>query len=667
MFSKILIANRGEIVVRIAATCRKMGIATVAAYSEADRNALHVRACDEAYPIGAAPAPESYLRADRIIEAALKSGAQAIHPGYGFLSENADFARAVESAGLVWIGPPPAAIELLGSKIESKKLAERVGVPVVPGYMGEDQSPQRLGDEAVRIGFPVLIKASAGGGGKGMRVVRSAADMPESVAAAQREAQAAFGDSAVLLEKYLEEPRHIEVQILGDHFGSVVHLGERECSIQRRHQKVVEESPSPVITPELREQLTASAVALARAAGYTNAGTVEFIFKEGQFYFLEVNTRLQVEHPVTETALGLDLVEAQIRVANGEPLPFKQEDIQFKAHAFEARLYAEDPAHDFLPSTGQLTRFVIPGGCRVDTGYEEGDAVTPYYDPMLAKIITSGPDRQASLLAMQSALSELVVEGPRTNLDFLRWLFSRPEFARGELSTDFISRYYSPGSVPEVPAQVFLAGGAVFALSSSRVDERSPWPWSCRPWRQARQSIPARFTVEGTSFACVYSALDDGYWHAEISSGDRGLYSGRCRIHVGRANSDQSGYVILQIGEAKVEDSIPFERGGDGTVLISREGRKYALHAAAAVSTNTLGHSLHPTDEDTLESPMPGKVLRVLVAEGEPVDEEQPLLIVEAMKMEFMIRAPHAGTVAAIHYPEGSQVAVGDVLVELRK
>ena len=413
MFAKILIANRGEIACRVIKTARRLGVATVAVYSEADREALHVELADEAWPIGPAPARQSYLDIAAIIEAARSSGAQAVHPGYGFLSENADFAEACDEAGLVFIGPPAEAIRLMGSKAAAKELVAAAGVPLVPGYHGLDQDPDRLAEEARRIGYPVLIKASAGGGGRGMRIVSGAADFAAALAGARREALSAFGDDRVLIEKYLAQPRHIEVQIFADRHGETIHLFERDCSIQRRHQKVVEEAPAPGLDSERRTALGKAAVAAARAVGYVGAGTVEFIAADGQFYFIEMNTRLQVEHPVTEAVTGLDLVEWQLRVAAGEPLPRRQKEIAFAGHAIEARLYAEDPARGFLPQTGVLhgLRLPLPETARVDTGVRQGDRVTPYYDPMLAKIIVWGEDREAAAVLLRRALAETAILG----------------------------------------------------------------------------------------------------------------------------------------------------------------------------------------------------------------------------------------------------------------
>jgi 3-methylcrotonyl-CoA carboxylase alpha subunit len=680
VFSKILIANRGEIAARIARTCKKMGITSVAIFSDADRGALHVRACDEAYHVGPPPANESYLRGDLIVEIARKSGCEAIHPGYGFLSENASFARTVLDSGLAWIGPPPEAIELMGSKIASKRLAESLGVPAVPGYSGEDQAAQRLTHEANTIGYPVLIKASAGGGGKGMRVVIEAGEMSEAIAGAKREALAAFGDGTLLVEKYLDEPRHLEVQVLGDNFGNLIHLGERECSIQRRHQKVLEESPSPVVTHELREAMTASALSLARAGGYTNAGTVEFIYQDGHYYFLEMNTRLQVEHPVTEEATGLDLVEAQLRIASGEALWLAQEDVQFDAHAIEARVYAEDPEHGFVPSTGVIRVFDMLEDARLDTGVDVGDSVTPNYDPMIAKVVTWGPTRQEAVNRMRAALGSMQIEGPKTNLDFLRWLVAHPQFEMGNISTRFIERYYRPGAFSLVPYQAGAAAAGLLALYPHELDaDPEPLevdPWLASPWRQGRKHMVLEILMEGHPYRCELSSREGkkDAWAIRLTQSGHVVYDGGAWItpaatRDSEAEAGESGPALLMQfdGEAPLY-SVRFDPAwGRDAFSVHWDGREYWVRPAPPLSTETLATAVHLTSEDTLESPMPGKVLKVFVGEGDQVHDDQPLVIIEAMKMEFTVRAPHDGRVAQVRYAEGAQVAVGDVLIELDK
>src|SRR5438876_867024 len=441
MFKKVLIANRGEIAIRIMATCREMGIRTVAIYSAADCNARHIREADEAYFIGPAPAAQSYLRIDSILDVARQSGAEAIHPGYGFLSENVNFVEECNKAGIVFIGPPASAMRLMGSKIAAKQLAHSVGAPTIPGYDGENQEDTTLSTEAQRIGFPLLIKASAGGGGKGMRIVYAVTDFNEHLASARREALASFGDATVFLERLIQQPRHIEIQVLGDTFGNLVHLGERECSIQRRHQKIVEESPSVALTPALRDEMGEIAVRIARAAGYVNAGTLEFLLDtDKQFYFLEMNTRLQVEHAVTELVTGIDLVRHQLQIAAGQPLSLTQEQISARGHAIEVRLYAEDPGNNFLPSTGTVTRFVKPEGpgIRMDSGIESGDEITQFYDPMIAKMIVYGEDRPAAIERMQRALEQTVVFGVKTNAPLLYSIATHPAFQEGRTYTSFL-------------------------------------------------------------------------------------------------------------------------------------------------------------------------------------------------------------------------------------
>ncbi|MBV9756894.1 MAG: acetyl-CoA carboxylase biotin carboxylase subunit, partial [Alphaproteobacteria bacterium] len=474
MFGKILIANRGEIACRVMRTARRLGVATAAVYSDADASALHVAMADEAYAIGAAPARDSYLRIDAILDAAKRSGAQAVHPGYGFLAENADFAEACAAADIVFIGPPPAAIRAMGSKSAAKALMEKAGVPLVPGYHGADQDDATLAAAARRIGFPLLIKPSAGGGGKGMRVVERGENFPEALGAARREAASAFGDDAVLLERYLAQPRHIEIQVFADSHGNAVSLFERDCSIQRRHQKIIEESPAPGLPDEQREQMGAAAIAAARAVGYVGAGTVEFLYQGGRFYFMEMNTRLQVEHPVTEMVTGQDLVEWQFRVAGGETLPLRQQELRISGHAIEARVYAEDPARDFLPSIGRLVHLRQPeasAAVRVDTGVRAGDAISPHYDPMIAKLIIWGADRAEAVRRLAAALAEYEVLGVATNLALLQAIAAHPAFVRGDVHTGFIAQHPELLAPPaaDVPP-LALAAAALRVLLDRRRD-----------------------------------------------------------------------------------------------------------------------------------------------------------------------------------------------------
>ncbi|MCS6992976.1 MAG: acetyl-CoA carboxylase biotin carboxylase subunit [Anaerolineales bacterium] len=472
MFRKILVANRAEIAIRIMRACRELGIATVAVHSSADRDAPHVRFAEEAVDIGQAAPRESYLNISNVIQAAKQTGAEAIHPGYGFLSENAEFAEAVAAAGLTFIGPPASAIRAMGDKAESKRTMRAAGVPTVPGAENLSGETEFI-EAAERIGYPVLVKAAAGGGGKGMRVVRSAREMPEALESARRESQNAFGDDRLLLEKYIENAHHIEIQVFGDRHGHLVHLFERECSVQRRHQKIIEESPSPLLTPEIRERMGAAAVAAARAVGYFNAGTVEFIFdpRTADFYFLEMNTRLQVEHPVTEAVTGLDLAQWQIRVAAGEPFPYRQADLTQRGHAIECRLYAEDPAGGFLPSTGRILQFLEPRGpgIRVDSGIVTGSEVTRFYDPLLAKIIVYAEDRPAAIRRMRAALKETVLHGVTSNLDFLQAILARPEFAEGKIHTRWVETEFD-WQPPEPPLEALLAA----VLAGSALENRNP-------------------------------------------------------------------------------------------------------------------------------------------------------------------------------------------------
>ncbi len=671
MLRKVLIANRGEIAVRIARACYELGVASVMVYSEADRSSLHLRSGDEAYYLGASPASESYLRADRIIEVALTAGCDAVHPGYGFLSENAEFASAVVNAGLIWIGPPPPAIALMGSKIESKRLAEAHGVPVVPGYFGSDQADETLRHEAQRIGFPLLVKASAGGGGKGMRIVSDSGGLLEALQGARREASAAFGDDALMIEKYLTAPRHIEVQVLGDLHGHLRHLGERDCTIQRRHQKIVEESPSPVIDEDLRAAITSAAVTLSTAAKYSSAGTVEFIFQDGAFYFLEMNTRIQVEHPVTEEALGVDLVQAQIRIASGEFLDSIIGEPQLTRHAFEARLYAEDPNTGFLPSVGRLNRLKLPApneNVRVDSGVSEGDSVTPFYDPMIAKIITSGPDRAQALLQMRNALNAVEVEGPKTNLGFLKWLFANPDFMDGNFSTRFIEQHYTPGIDAETPLAVLLAASRSLVGSRLATQDHDS-VWRASGWRHGRQQMPLHIVVAGNTFRVTMSK-EAGHvdcWAYEVQHDGVLISEGKCVVRTLSAGG--SSEIALAVDMPDINGSAICrvrDRAEEG-IEVSFDGLTYPVRLAESLSTDHLNKHVLGGAEDTLASPMPGKVLKLLVQEGEEVFDDQPLVIIEAMKMEFTVRAPHSGRIARLAYPQGSQVAVGDVLIEMEK
>ena len=669
--SKILVANRGEIAVRVMRTAKAMGIGTVSVHSEADAEALHARVADVSVAIGPAPARESYLNVAAILQAARASGADAIHPGYGFLSENAGFAEAVEAAGLTFIGPPASAIRAMGSKSAAKALMERAGVPLVPGYHGEDQDAELLAHEADRIGYPVLIKASAGGGGKGMKVVERAADFAEALASAKREAKGAFGDDRVLIEKYLTRPRHIEVQVFADAHGHAISLFERDCSIQRRHQKVIEEAPAPGMTAERRAAMGRAAVEAAKAVGYVGAGTVEFIAEGEAFYFMEMNTRLQVEHPVTEAITGLDLVEWQIRVARGEPLPLRAEDLRIHGHAVEARLYAEDPERGFVPQTGRLVHLKLPegmAGVRVDAGVAAGDEVSQHYDPMIAKIIAHGATRKEAVGRLAAALEATEVVGVNTNRAFLARIARHPAFGAAELDTGFIERHRAE-LLPE-PRAVPLDRLALAALAHLRraereaaatvdpVDPFSPWASADafrlnRPRmldltietasarRDLRLEIVGETMVvteaadEGSAVAITGRLDDDGRLEARLGAG-RTLGTGARRI-AGRGVFRGERLTLFAEG---VETEI--------AVIDPREGA---------------GH--HGPHTGRLNSPMPGTVVRVDVAAGDRVAKGRALVVVEAMKMEHVIAAPADGTVAAVKVAVGDQVAEGAELVTM--
>ena len=644
MFDKILIANRGEIACRVIRTARRMGIATVAVYSDADSRSLHVELADEAVHIGPSPVSESYLVADRIIEAAKATGAQAIHPGYGFLSENPAFVEAVEAAGLVFIGPSAASIRAMGLKDAAKRLMEKAGVPVVPGYHGEGQEIVILASKAREIGYPVLIKARAGGGGKGMRKVDDPDAFPEALAAAKREAKAAFGDDRVLVEKYVEKPRHIEVQVFGDNHGNVVHLFERDCSAQRRHQKVIEEAPAPGMTPEMRAAMTDAAVKAAQAIDYSGAGTIEFIVDASQglrpdrFWFMEMNTRLQVEHPVTEMVTGIDLVEWQLRVASGERLPRLQDDISLSGHAFEARLYAEDAAKGFLPAIGTLHHLRFPpasASLRVETGVREGDAISPFYDPMIAKLVVHGPDRAAALEALVDALAGTEIAGSVVNTAFLAALAQDEDFAAGDVDTGLIERRQGELTASQTPTTGHLAA-AVVAAAEVATDPQAADPWTAlagyahfhAPVRQVRLShegneIAARLAVAANGNAAV---TIDGTTTMQPLSAAR---------HAAR----WPGHVTVFAGAASHTFAVadPFAQ------------------AEAATAGG-----------DALRAPMPGLVKVVRAAAGDAVVKGQPLLVLEAMKMEHTIAAPHDGVIEEIA-AEGAQVTDGTVLVRFHE
>jgi 3-methylcrotonyl-CoA carboxylase alpha subunit len=660
MFSKILIANRGEIACRVIKTARRLGIRTVAVYSEADANARHVRLADEAVLLGPPAARESYLVAEKILDAARRTGAQAIHPGYGFLSENADFAEACAAAGVVFIGPPASAIRAMGSKSAAKALMEKAAVPLTPGYHGDNQEPEFLKQQADAIGYPVLIKAAAGGGGKGMRLVDKGEDFIAALASCQREARSSFGNDQVLVEKYITRPRHIEIQVFGDSQGNCVYLFERDCSVQRRHQKVLEEAPAPGMTPERRRQMGEAAVAAAKAVGYVGAGTVEFIAnQDGSFYFMEMNTRLQVEHPVTEMITGQDLVEWQLRVAAGEALPLRQEQLQIRGHALEARIYAEDAGKGFLPSTGRLLHLVPPAeglNVRVDTGVEEGDEITPHYDPMIAKLIVWDEDREAALARMRQALADYRVVGVTTNIDFLSRLVSCPAFAGADLDTGLIERqqdFLFPES-PEVPRDVILTATVAELLrereQAAQQGQRSGDPWS--PWNRRdgwRMNIAARRTV---SFRVGETQVDVGVayagedWQLTLRN-DTLLARGRLLAHDRLAVELEDRRLMASVVAVGEKRHVFLN---SGTYVIERHDPLHLVEAGGAQGGG-------------LTAPMPGKVVALLAQPG-PVAKGTPLLILEAMKMEHTITAPKQGNLKGFRYAVGEQVADGAELVD---
>ncbi|WP_440224471.1 acetyl/propionyl/methylcrotonyl-CoA carboxylase subunit alpha [Dokdonella sp. MW10] len=657
MFTRILIANRGEIACRIIRSCRRLGIHSVAVYSEADAKARHVRLADEAFCIGPAASRESYLRADRIIEAARAAGAQAIHPGYGFLSENEAFAEACAAAGIVFIGPPVAAIRAMGSKSAAKSLMEKAGVPLVPGYHGDEQSPAFLRAQAEGIGYPVLIKAAAGGGGKGMRVVERDADFDAALASCQREASASFGDQHVLIEKYLTSPRHIEIQVFGDTHGEVIHLNERDCSAQRRHQKVVEEAPAPGMDPARRVAMGKAACDAARAVGYVGAGTVEFIVDaDGSFYFMEMNTRLQVEHPVTEMITGLDLVEWQLRIASGERLPLTQDEVPLRGHSIEVRVYAEEPEKDFLPSIGTLVHFSPPvesSALRIDTGVEQGDAISPYYDPMIAKLIVHDDTRERAIERLLLALRSFRIVGVGNNLGFLARLIDHPVFRAGEVDTGLIARESErllkpPATVPDA---VFIAAALrivtsdanrLIADANASTDPRSPWSatdgWRLngaleRPleFRYGEQERRVTVTRRGKGW------LIDGVAVQVESDDEHGI---RCRI-----GDRTASYVAIPFGE-----------------------RMHVFDGNAHYALDVIDRLAHAGEDDHpqggLVAAMPGRIIALLAEPGVTVDKDAPLLVMEAMKMEYTVRAPAKGVVKGFHYQVGDQVADGATLVD---
>ena len=665
MFTKILIANRGEIACRVAATAKRLGIQTVAVYADADAEAMHVKACDEAVHIGGSAPAQSYLQWQRILDAARATGAQAVHPGYGFLSENDAFATACAEAGLVFIGPKPASIRAMGLKAESKRLMANAGVPLVPGYHGENQDSAFLQEQADVIGYPVLIKASAGGGGKGMRVVSQAGDFAAALSSCQREAINSFANDAVLIEKYVQRPRHIEIQIFGDNHGNCVSLFERDCSVQRRHQKVLEEAPAPGMTAAMRLAMGEAAVAAAKAVQYVGAGTVEFIVEQADdgamsFYFMEMNTRLQVEHPVTEAVTGLDLVAWQLRVAAGEPLPKSQDQLQLNGHAIEARICAENPNQDFLPATGPLWHFSGPeashffftaGGVRLDTGVTQGDVVSPFYDSMLAKLIVWGADRDEALAKLDKALSEMQVVGVANNVAFLRDVVQSASFSQGDLDTDLIARERDNLFKTQTLSEDLAVAGVMGMVLRQEVDAMGSNPWQAVDGWQVVGAPPRPFQLQGA-------------WGDEVRALDVVLYSAPQRLRI--ADMDHAfewrahprGVSVCLNG---VWTDLSVVASAGQYHVFSRAGHAVLQRvdplAGSAQAADALGG---------LNTPMPGKLIRMDVAVGDTVAKGQVLAVMEAMKMEHSIASPRDGVVSEVFYAVGDQVAEGQALLTLQ-
>ncbi len=639
----LLVANRGEIACRVMRTAKALGLTTVAVHSATDRDARHSREADIRVDLGGSKASESYLQIDKLLAAAKASGAQAIHPGYGFLSENAGFARAIEAAGLIFLGPPASAIDAMGSKSAAKALMETAGVPLVPGYHGEAQDLETFRSAAERIGYPVLLKATAGGGGKGMKVVEDVSQLAEALASAQREAQSSFGDSRMLVEKYLLKPRHVEIQVFADQHGNCLYLNERDCSIQRRHQKVVEEAPAPGLSAELRKAMGEAAVRAAQAIGYVGAGTVEFLLDaRGEFFFMEMNTRLQVEHPVTEAITGLDLVAWQIRVARGEPLPMTQDQVPLLGHAIEVRLYAEDPGNDFLPATGRLELYRESAGGpgrRVDSGVEEGDSVSPFYDPMLGKLIAWGEDREQARLRLLSMLDEFAIGGLKTNLAFLRRIIAHPAFADAQLDTGFIPRYQEQllPAARELDEDFWQAAAQAYSQSQARRerqdDPHSPWA-AVDGWRSG---LPAQVALHLSA---------DGQEQA-ISLGAPGI----------DYRLQDENLLVERQGVRRQHRAI---RRGE-TLYLHWQGEMHSVTAYDPIAAVDASHS----QQGGLSAPMNGSIVRVMVDVGQSVEAGAQLVVLEAMKMEHSIRAPQAGIVKALYCQEGEMVSEGSALVEL--
>jgi len=659
MFETILIANRGEIACRIIATCRRMGVRTVAVYSDADAHSRHVRLADTAIHIGPPPSRESYLRIDRILDAAKQGGAQAIHPGYGFLSENAEFAEACATAGIVFIGPTPAAIRAMGSKAAAKQLMRDAGVPLTPGYDGPNQDAKFLAQQAGNIGYPVMIKANAGGGGKGMRRVERAADFADALASCKREAAASFGDDSVLLEKLLLRPRHVEVQVFGDTHGNVLSLFERDCSVQRRHQKVIEEAPAPHLSEELRRAIGKAGRDAARAVSYVGAGTVEFLVdRDGGFHFMEMNTRLQVEHPVTEMITGLDLVEWQLRVAAGESLPIAQEQLTMRGHAIEARIYAEDPAHDFMPSIGKLVHLKMPQSSphvRIDTGVEQGDAITPFYDPMIAKLIVWDETRELAVRRMTQALAEFEIVGVANNIDFLGRIVSSPSFTKVDLDTSLIEREQSwiGNAETKPPDAAFWAALALLLRErNAGACEGAPHsPWAHTDgWRlNAAYVRTLAFNYDGQNKPVTVEYAQRGF---RIAVGNTSFEIADARADHGRIHAAVNGE---STSAAVVEHA--------GKLHVFDRGRHWVFEYNDPLDVSAGHHG----SENSLRAPMPGRVISLIAKPGERVEKGAALMILEAMKMECTVHAPATGAVESFHFGVGDQVTEGAELLHFQR
>jgi 3-methylcrotonyl-CoA carboxylase alpha subunit len=652
-FRSVLIANRGEIACRVIRTAKRMGLRTVAVYSEADRGAMHVEMADEAVLLGPARARDSYLNVERLLEAARKTGAEAIHPGYGFLSENAEFAQACAAAGIVFVGPTAEMMTAMGSKSGSKALMEKAGVPLVPGYHGEAQDEATLAKAADRIGFPVLVKASAGGGGRGMRIVRSASELAAAITSAKREAKAAFGDDRLLIEKYVDNPRHIEVQIIGDSHGNLLSLFERECTLQRRHQKVIEEAPSPTLNPAQRESVCAAARKAAGAVNYVGAGTIEFVSDGKDVFFIEMNTRLQVEHPVTELITGVDLVEWQLRVAFGEALPLKQDEIRLNGHAIEARVYAENPAKNFMPSVGQIRTWRVPAetnGLRIDAGYRAGDAVSPYYDAMLAKMIAWAPTREAAIERLNLGLEQTDIRGVVTNVPFLSALITHPQVAANAIDTGFIERelpVLTKAALPAGDLELRAAVAAILGEEAARIEAHSPW--------QTFGWMPVGRRERVFSFRQGHGAEQDitlryGNGPATLVVGERELAF--------VASRPEQGVFDLTLDGVKTPVTAIIE--GHELYLRTRSGR-FELHWVDPFG----GETEEQTGEDKIVAPLPGTVVAVLAEEGAKLEKGAAILTLEVMKMEQTLRAPYAGVLKAIKCKVGDIVQEGVELAEV--